>query len=195
MVDWPLPIWQMPPPLAYSAQFPPCQYIMSSFVGYKSSQSSWFSPPFYSWPGGYKLSLCLSAKGYSDGKTDYMSASVQLLEGEYDDMLLWPASCLVTVKLLNWRADRNHLEQVIPIQAKRCGSGVPSKTKNSSPDTAHKTVISSATMQRSGSFGDGQIVLKFASIPRLIHNPITQTEYLHHDYLCVRIEAVSAKDS
>ena len=189
MIDWPVPKWQIPIPLVYSAQVPPCQYIMSSFLGHKSSRTSWYSPPFYSWPGGYKLSLCLSAKGYTDGKSDYMSGSVQLLQGEFDEVLSWPINCKVTVKLLNWCDDQNHLEQVILIHTNRCSAF--SKTKTMTPESTRKSAtMTQRSMSVMESIDDGQIVFKFASITRLAHNPITRTKYLHDDCLCVRIERV-----
>ena len=36
---------------------------------------------------------------------------VHLMKGENDDILTWPFKCDITVRLLNWREDKGHVEK------------------------------------------------------------------------------------
>ena len=83
---------------------------MTNFSKHKLSGDSWYSPPFYTGPGGYKLQLRVDADGSSTAKGTHVSVCVYLMKGENDDCLGWPFNGSVTVKLLNWNEDRNHLE-------------------------------------------------------------------------------------
>ena len=89
---------------------PPPTFIMTDFSQHKSSGKPWFSPPFYSYVGGYKMCHRVDANGWKHSSTDanslrYLSMAVYLMQGEYDDDLLWPFRGDITLRLLNYRAD------------------------------------------------------------------------------------------
>ena len=83
---------------------------MTNYTKHKLSGDSWYSPPFYTGPCGYKLQLRVDADGSSTAKGTRVSVCVYLMKGENDDCLGWPFKGSVSVKLLNWIEDKNHLE-------------------------------------------------------------------------------------
>ena len=94
-------------------QIPPCEFIMpvSRYQQIKcNSADKWFSSPFYSGPGGYKMCLCINSSSrsrrriitYSDFFSGpFLSLHVYLMKGEYDDKLSWPFFGNVIVQLMN----------------------------------------------------------------------------------------------
>ena len=86
----------------------------SEFNKRKLNNEMWYSPGFYTLPGGYKMSLHVDAShatGY--GKDAHVSCYVHLMSGEYDDILEWPFQGEVTVELLNQLEDKNHHKYTI----------------------------------------------------------------------------------
>ena len=83
---------------------------MTNYTIHKVSGDSWYSPPFYTGPVGYKLQLVVDPDGSSTAKGTHVSVFLYLMKGEDDDCLGWPFKGCVTVKLLNWKEDKNHLE-------------------------------------------------------------------------------------
>uniref|UniRef100_A0A1X7VPZ9 Uncharacterized protein n=1 Tax=Amphimedon queenslandica TaxID=400682 RepID=A0A1X7VPZ9_AMPQE len=86
---------------------------MNNSSSYKYGNQVWYSPSFYTSPGGYKMMLCVYANGYGRGKGTHMSCYTVLVPGEYDDVLGWPFEGEVTVELLNQNEDRNHKKLII----------------------------------------------------------------------------------
>ena len=89
---------------------PPPTFIMTNFSHHKDSGKKWFSPPFYSHIGGYKMCLGVVANGWGGGTGTHVSVVNHLLRGEYDDDLLWPFRGEITFQLINGRADEGHVE-------------------------------------------------------------------------------------
>ena len=84
---------------------PPVQVIMDGFLMYQCTGNVWFSPPFYSHVGGYKLCLGVVANGCGIGSGTHMSMHVHVMKGEFDRHLKWPFSGDVTVMLMRiWNA-------------------------------------------------------------------------------------------
>ena len=81
---------------------PPVYMIIDNFKHLKSNNIFWFSDPFYSHPGGYKMAVVVSPYGCSDGAGTHTSVHVQLRHGEFDDQLQWPFNGLVTIEAYNW---------------------------------------------------------------------------------------------
>ena len=79
----------------------------------KCNDEQWYSPGFYTSPGGYKMSLHVDANGYGDYKDTHVSCFICLTSGEYDDILEWPFQGEVTVELLNQLEDKNHYKNTI----------------------------------------------------------------------------------
>ena len=92
---------------------PPSTFIMTNFSHHKDSGKGWYSPPFYSHIGGYKMCLMVDANGRGDGVGTHVSAANYLMRGEYDDDLLWPFRGEITFQLINRRADKGHVECTI----------------------------------------------------------------------------------
>ena len=114
------PSWHGPLNNLISSSIPPCIRAMISFTQHRLCGGSWYSPPFYTGPGGYKLQLRVDPNTSTKPKgiplflrkneETHISVCVHLIKGENDDCLGWPFKGSVTVKLLNWIEDENHLE-------------------------------------------------------------------------------------
>ena len=74
----------------------------------------WDSTPFYTSERGYKLQLDVNANGSGSGKGTHLSVFVVLMKGEYDEELKWPFNANITIQLLNWSDDSNHIQDTIP---------------------------------------------------------------------------------
>ena len=95
---------------ASSVFLPPPVFTMMFFEQYKKDESRWFSPPFYSHIGGYKMCIGVDANGSNTGEGTHISVYLHMMAGEYDDNLKWPFRGEVTVQLLNQRNNGNHYE-------------------------------------------------------------------------------------
>ena len=62
----------------------PCVFKMPEFSQHKSSKQEWYSPPFYTSPGGYKMCIRVDANG--DGDTR-VSVYAYLMKGKNDNNL------------------------------------------------------------------------------------------------------------
>ena len=83
---------------------------MTNFSKLKRKQEAWYSPPFYTFPGGYKMCLRVDAGGAKDGKGTHISAFLYLMAGENDEILEWPMRGIFSIELLNQEEDQNHKE-------------------------------------------------------------------------------------
>ena len=80
---------------------PPCTVTMTDYAQHKKQGTTWYSRPFYSSTGGYKMCLGVSARGAGSGKGTHVTVGVYLMRGEQDDTLSWPFTGTVTVQLVN----------------------------------------------------------------------------------------------
>ena len=78
---------------------PPVDIVLNNFSSHRSCDNVWYSPPFYSHLGGYKMCLRVDANGNGKGEGTHVSVFVCLMKGEFDDKLKWPFCGDVTVKL------------------------------------------------------------------------------------------------
>ena len=78
---------------------------------YSRNKRGWISPGFYVSTDSYKMALKVST--YKWWNLEYLSCSLALLPGEYDDMLEWPFQGEVTVELLNQKEDKDHKNKTI----------------------------------------------------------------------------------
>ena len=93
---------------------PPFDFVMPNFTKLKASSTEWYSPPFYSHPGGYRLSLRVEANGYGSYKRQSVSCCFYTEPGEYDELLKWPRkSPNCYIQLLNHRTRKWENEKVI----------------------------------------------------------------------------------
>ena len=86
----------------------PPDIVMTDFEEHSKADDEWYSPPFYSHIGGYKMCLSVNANGCGDGRGTHVSVYVYLMRGEYDDQLKWPFCGDITIQLLNQRRDEGH---------------------------------------------------------------------------------------
>lgn len=61
----------------------------------------WYSEPFYSHSGGYKLRLNVATNGARDVRNSHLSVLLIMLKGENDGKLSWPVTFVVSLRLLN----------------------------------------------------------------------------------------------
>ena len=86
---------------------------MTNFSKYKTEKDHWNSPPWYTAQYGYKLQLNVDPCGFGNGEDTHISVYVYLMKGENHAMLQWPFKGDVTIKLLNWREDKRHVEKTV----------------------------------------------------------------------------------
>ena len=92
----------------------PPEIVMTDFKKHKKAGDLWYSRPFYSHIGGYKMRLRVYANGFDDGETTHVSVFVHLMKGEYDEQLNWPFRGDLMIQLLNQRRDEGHWETTVP---------------------------------------------------------------------------------
>ena len=85
-----------------------CTFEMPEFGRHKSSKCTWYSPPFYTCPGGYKMCIEVDVNGKGDGAGTHVSVYIYLMKGKNDNNLPWPFTGEVTITLLNQLEDENH---------------------------------------------------------------------------------------
>ena len=87
----------------------PCEFTMSKYSQLKKTSETWYSPPFYTQPFGYKLYLTVYANGSGGATGRYLSVFLDLMKGEHDDKLAWPFQGNITFQLLNQKENANHV--------------------------------------------------------------------------------------
>jgi TNF receptor-associated factor 4 len=83
------------------APLPPFYFALHNFRQWKSVHHIWYSNPFYSHPGGYKMVVSVYPNGRSEGKGTHMSVRVRLQHGEFDYQLQWPFNGQITIEMYN----------------------------------------------------------------------------------------------
>ena len=100
---------------------PPLELTIDNFTQRKNDDECWYSPPFYSHHGGYKLCLEVYPNGLDVGRARFVSIYVTLMKGEYDDGLKWPFSgCLCVTVLCQNRGNANVAREITFRGTKRC---------------------------------------------------------------------------
>ena len=87
----------IPPCPISDTTIPPLQMVVDNFSQRRSDDDCWYSDPFFSHRGGYKLCLEVYPNGYRSSRGKWVSIFVTLLKGEYDDYLNWPLSASLSV--------------------------------------------------------------------------------------------------
>ena len=85
----------------------------------KTEDAKWFSDPFFTHDGGYKMCLRVMANGNGDGKGSgkgtHISAHFYLMQGEHDSTLVWPYSGKLVIEILNQLDDKHHFRREVVI--------------------------------------------------------------------------------
>lgn len=95
-------------------QRPVATFKMKDYSSLKSGQKWWYSRPFFTHPGGYKLCLGVMPSGNGDGKGTHISVYIYRMRGDNDEHLEWPFRGEVTFELLNQLEDSDHISRTVP---------------------------------------------------------------------------------
>ena len=107
----PAPSW-LRPTINVPDSTVPCYVAMDNFTQHKEDGDRWCSTPFYS-ARGYKMRLQVYANGHKKGTGTHVSVFVQIIQGEYDNILTWPYTGTVTFEIINCKGDRYHVGTTI----------------------------------------------------------------------------------
>ena len=129
----------------------------------KEEDEIFYSPPFYTSSGGYRMRINAFVNGNGAGEGTHVSVYTELLEGHYDDQLHWPFLGTVTFELLNKLTDDKHHSAVV----------------------VHDAVDDMQVGSRRG-------CPKFLPHSSLSHDPATNTQYLLDDTLYFRVSVTVA---
>ena len=80
---------------------PPFYFTLNNIEHYKENNFCWYSDPFYSHPGGYKMAVAIYPNGRSTGLETHLSIFVNIICGEFDNQLEWP--CNLEVSIEAWK--------------------------------------------------------------------------------------------
>ena len=153
----------------------PCVFKMPEFSRHKSSKQAWYSPPFYSHSGGYKLCVRVDANGNGGGGfNSHISVFSYLMKGKNDDNLPWPFTGEVNFTLLNQLADENHHMSTLTYR----------QDMNSD---------SNKRVEGDSDIGSRYGLYKFIPHDELDHNTEQNCQYLMDDSLFFRIEVQASK--
>ena len=139
------------------------EFTMTGFEEYKREDDEWYSPHFYTHRGGYKMCLSVDANGNGSGKSTHLSVKINLMKGEYDDLLKWPFRGSITVLLLS-QENEDHFVKHIPF-------------KNAAASSCNRVVLQERAVQGKG-------LSKF--LPHTELNP----NYLKNDCIKLRIRKI-----
>ena len=162
---------------------PPCTRTLYNYTAYKKTNSTWWSLPFYSRYGGYKLQLKVDANGTGSGKDTHLSLKVYLLKGENDDSLEWPFSGEITLQILNWSGDVNHGKKLVAHHEARLEYRTKLKRYRASGGRGHPQFISHSVLE-------GYSQRRFSISDFVFRGSSSETKYLSDDNVCFRIDSV-----
>ena len=83
---------------------PPFYFTLFNFEHHKKESLLWYSEPFYSHIGGYKMRAEVHAGGVHAGEGSHISLYMALMRGENDDNLQWPFRGKITVQVFCYNA-------------------------------------------------------------------------------------------
>ena len=89
----------------------PPEIVLYDFEQSKNNEIMFYSPPFYSHIGGYKMCLRIQPNGWDDGKGTDVGVSLFMMRGEFDDHLQWPFRGEIKIQLINQRDGGEHMEK------------------------------------------------------------------------------------
>ena len=141
--------------------FPPVDIIMDDFEQHKRSDDIWYSPPFYTHLGGYRMCLRVDANGVVGGKGTHVSVHVYLMRGEFDDLLKWPFRGEVTIQLK--KNDPPHYQKILHLSENDHVVCKPTKERNDG-GWGYDEYISHADLYAGGYLKDDKLVFCVSDI-------------------------------
>ena len=154
-----------------SSQAGPRVFKLPRYFQHKTSSQEWYSPPFYTSPGGYKMCVRVDADGFGEGTGTHISVYACLMKGKNDDNLPWPFTGEVTITLLNQLEDENHHTRTISFPQY---------------NVASMRVVDD---DRGSAIGH----TKFISKDKLDYDAANYCQYLKDDSLYIQIEVEAAE--
>ena len=136
-------------------------FKLVNFTSKKDNNAIFFSPSFYSSPGGYHLAIRVDANGSSDGKGTHVSMFCAVKKGRYDEELKWPFNGKITFTLLNQIQNDKHHAKFVTVK--------PPHDKYMRPGGT--------------AWGKPQFILH----SDLAHDPENETQYLKDDTLYFKV--------
>ena len=140
---------------------PPVDIIMDDFEQHKKSNDIWYSPPFYTHLGGYRMCLRVDANGVVGGKGTHVSVHVYLMRGEFDDLLKWPFRGEVTIQLK--KNDPPHYQKILHLSENDHVVCKPTKERNDG-GWGYDEYISHADLYAGGYLKDDKLVFCVSDI-------------------------------
>lgn len=148
---------------------PPVVFKLEGLETLKTTKDEWYSPPFYSHRGGYKM--CLSVSTTSSGDDCHLSLWIYLIGSKNDKDLIWPFRGEVHVDLLNQHDDKGHYSHIFNYTSKELDS--------------HNVTIKADEKSR------GWGIEEFMAYSSLESNASNHTQYLQDDILYFRVSRVN----
>ena len=145
---------------------------MPNYSKQKKDTDEWYSPAFFTGPGGYCMCLRVRAIGQGIGLGSHVSVFVHLMKSLNDDKLKWPLSAEVKVQVVNFREDKKHIEFTIPFNV------------NKAQGACGRVCVGNICR-----IGIG--IYQFVRHSDLRFNVYKNTEYLRNDYILFRIVSVN----
>ena len=108
---------------------PPFYFQMNNVRHYMKADCIFYSDPFYSHPGGYKMFISIHPNGLGSHKHTHLSLFIIICRGEFDDQLQWPFDGNITVEAYNRTTEKWSNQQTIVMNEQLCGC-VFSRSKN-----------------------------------------------------------------
>ena len=99
---------------------PPYYFTMINTDHYLEHNMNFYSAPFYSHPGGYKMNVSVRSNAKRGSGHSYFNLFVSILRGEFDDQLKWPFDGEVTVQAYNRTLARWDNEETILLNEQEC---------------------------------------------------------------------------
>ena len=149
---------------------PPPEVVMNNFEKIKNDGTRWYSPPFYTHVGGYKMCLAVDANGWGVGEGTHVGVAVHMMKGKFDSHLKWAFTGKITVQLVNQKQGGENTEEQV--------------TMSNSNDEIYQRMT------------EGDIAKTGRGKPRFIshtdlYNPDEGKEYLTNDTLIFKVTKVT----
>ena len=156
-----VPKWTHPSLSMMSYTVIPVYRTIERFEQKKKNNELVCAEPFYTTHQGYNMTLIVNPNGYGVDKSSYVSVFIYLMKGDNDDILAFPFTGNVIVRLLNWTEDSRHVEKIVQFD-------------ESTPLVCRQRVTD-GEMASSG-WGNGRFL-----------SHVDVKEYLHNDMMCFRV--------
>lgn len=122
---------------------PVSQFTVKDFAKCKETKTSFYSPPLYTSQQGYKL--CLRIDGEATQKKNCINVSAHVMKGKHDHLLQWPLNADISIRLVNWQADQEHLVRPLYISDQAGEHGLQVKEQEMAEGSCGQCPVALAT--------------------------------------------------